>query len=154
MQGRLVGDGIAAGQGIIEIDGGSGIALGGLATGPGVVVVSTAGVLVAAHGSGVVTVATADAIEVTRALNNLHHMNGEDGSTKSSGRNGKHANKKAKNSAKEKYEEARAEYEALKSKPNKTREDNQKLLKAKKQMEHWKKKGDWGGENHSMKNKK
>jgi len=72
---------------------------------------------------------------------------------KSSGRSGKHANPKTKQSASEKYEEAKAEFEKLSSKPGKTPEDKSMLEKLRDQMKHWKKKKDWSGEQHSQKNK-
>ena len=68
---------------------------------------------------------------------------------KGGGKNGQHANLKAKQSAGEKYEEAKAEYERLKSKPGKTKEDVKARDAAEKQMKHWKKKADETGENHS-----
>ncbi len=72
---------------------------------------------------------------------------------KSSGRNGQHANPKTKQSATEKYEEAKAEFEKLNAKPSKTPEDKTSLEKLRDQMKHWKKKKDWGGEHHSQKSK-
>lgn len=68
---------------------------------------------------------------------------------KGGGKNGQHKNLKAKQSAGEKYEEAKAEYERLKSKPGKTKEDVKARDAAEKQMKHWKKKADETGENHS-----
>jgi hypothetical protein len=64
-------------------------------------------------------------------------------------KNAQHKNLKAKQSAKEKYEEAKAEYERLKSKPNKTKEDSKARDTAEKQMKHWQKKAQETGENHS-----
>ena len=69
------------------------------------------------------------------------------------GKNAKHANQKARESAKDKYEAAKKEYDALKSKPNKTKEDTQARDAAEKQMKHWKQKMDNTGENHSQKAK-
>ena len=69
---------------------------------------------------------------------------------KSSGRNGQHANQKAKENAAEEYEKAKAEFEKLKSKPGKSKEDAELRNKLKKQLEHWRKKKDWKGENHSQ----
>ncbi|MDR6489834.1 RHS repeat-associated protein [Chryseobacterium vietnamense] len=68
---------------------------------------------------------------------------------KGGGKNGQHKNLKAKHSAGEKYEEAKAEYERLKSKSGKTKEDVKARDAAEKQMKHWKKKADETGENHS-----
>jgi hypothetical protein len=72
---------------------------------------------------------------------------------KSGGRNDKHANPDTKASAEQKYEEARAAWQKLKSKPNKTPAEKQLQQQLEKQVKHWKKKKDWGGENHSQKHK-
>ncbi len=72
---------------------------------------------------------------------------------KSSGKSGKHANPKAKQSADEKYQEAKAEFEKLNSKVKKSQEEKVTLEKWRTQMKHWKKKKDWGGEQHSQKHK-
>ncbi|MFN0173520.1 MAG: hypothetical protein ACKVU0_02640 [Saprospiraceae bacterium] len=72
---------------------------------------------------------------------------------KSSGRSGKHANPKTKQSASEKYEEAKTAFEKLSTKPSKTTDDKVMLEKLRNQMKHWKKKKDWSGEQHSQKNK-
>ncbi|MDH7447322.1 DUF6443 domain-containing protein [Aquimarina sp. 2201CG14-23] len=72
---------------------------------------------------------------------------------KSSGKNGKHSNKKAKESALDKYNNFKNEFESLKSKPNKTKQDKKMMEKARKQMNHWKGKADFSGENHSQRNK-
>jgi len=71
----------------------------------------------------------------------------------SDNRNMPHANQKAKEIAQQKYEVARARYQTLKSKPNKTKEDKAAEAKAKTEMEHLKKKADETGENHSQKAK-
>ncbi|MBP6826548.1 MAG: hypothetical protein KA165_08315 [Saprospiraceae bacterium] len=72
---------------------------------------------------------------------------------KSSGKSGKHANPKARQSADERYKEAKTEFEKLDSKVDKTPEDKSMLEKWRTQMKHWKKKKDWSGEQHSQKNK-
>ena len=56
-------------------------------------------------------------------------------------------------SASDKYEQAKKNYEELKSKPNKTKEDKALEQKAKTEMNHQKKKMDDTGENHSRKAK-
>ena len=53
LRGRMMGDAFATAQSIIQIEAGGGIAAGGLATGPGALAISTTGLVVAAHGSGV-----------------------------------------------------------------------------------------------------
>ena len=72
---------------------------------------------------------------------------------KSSGRNEKHANPKAKQSAEEQFEKVKQEYDQLFSKTKKSKEDVKALNKLKKQLEHWRKKKNWKGENHSQKPK-
>ncbi len=72
---------------------------------------------------------------------------------KAGGRNAKHSNQKARESAEKEYEKAKAEYEKLKSKPSKSKEDAELRDKLKNVMEHWRKKKDWKGENHSQKSK-
>jgi hypothetical protein len=81
------------------------------------------------------------------------HRNQNKVEMKSSGKSGKHANPKAKQSANEKYQEAKTEFEKLNSKVNKTPEEKAALEKWRTQMKHWQKKKDWGGEQHSQKHK-
>ncbi|WP_250253694.1 RHS repeat-associated core domain-containing protein [Chryseobacterium sp. Marseille-Q3244] len=82
-------------------------------------------------------------------------VNGEDvpQERKGGGKNGQHKNQKAKQSAEQEYEQALGEYNRLKSKPNKTPQDKKDLKKAENQKNHWKKKADETGENHSQKAK-
>ncbi|MGJ8661627.1 MAG: RHS repeat domain-containing protein, partial [Bacteroidota bacterium] len=155
LQGRLAGNTAAIVQGLAEVDAGGTAAAGGLATGPGAAVISTAGAVTAGHGSAVAAVATADQIETSLALARLNSMNGGSGSEGSTGlnsgggKNGQHANQKAKQSALEKYESLKKEFESLRSKPNKSKSDNALLKKLEKQVKHLKQKADYGGENHS-----
>ncbi len=72
---------------------------------------------------------------------------------KSSGRNGKHSNPKARQSAEEQYQKAREEWQQLKAKTNKTPEDKQLQQQLEKQVKHLEKKKTWKGEHHSQKNK-
>jgi uncharacterized protein HemX len=72
---------------------------------------------------------------------------------KSSGRSGKHSNPKARQSAEEQFEKVKQEYEKLSSKTKKSKEDVKQWNKLKKQLEHWRKKKDWKGEQHSQKHK-
>jgi len=72
---------------------------------------------------------------------------------KGGGKNAQHKNQKAKESAQGEYEKANAEYNRLKSKPNKTPQDKKDLKRAENQKNHWKKKADETGENHSQKAK-
>ena len=71
----------------------------------------------------------------------------------STGKNGKHANSKAQKSAEEQYQKAKEAFENLNKKPKKTKEDNKTLEKLKKQVQRWRQKKDWNGENHSQKHK-
>lgn len=72
---------------------------------------------------------------------------------KSSGRNEKHSNPKARQSAEEQFEKIKQEYDKLSSKTKKSKEDVKAWNKLKKQLEHWRKKKDWKGEQHSQKHK-
>lgn len=72
---------------------------------------------------------------------------------KSPGRNGKHANPKARQSADEQYQQAKEAWQKLKSKPNKSPEDKQLQQQLEKQVKHWEKKKGWKGEQHSQKHK-
>lgn len=72
---------------------------------------------------------------------------------KSSGRNDPHANQKARESAQQKYEEAKREFEYWDKKPKKTPEEKKLVQKFRKLMEHFRKKKDFTGENHSQKPK-
>lgn len=69
------------------------------------------------------------------------------------GKNAPHANQNAKKAAEEAYNKAKEAYDQLFKKPNKTPEEKTLLDKLKKQVEHWRKKKDWNGENHSQKGK-
>lgn len=73
---------------------------------------------------------------------------------KGGGKNANHANQKARESAEQEYQKVKQEYEALDKKRMKTPDDKKLLDKLEKQMKHWKKKKDWGGEHHSQKPKK
>ncbi len=73
--------------------------------------------------------------------------------SKGGGKNDKHSNEKARDSAKKMYEKAKQEFEKLNSKFKKSKEDIKLLEKLKRQMKHWKSKMDNVGENHSQKPK-
>ena len=73
---------------------------------------------------------------------------------KGGGKNANHANQKARGSAEQEYQKVKQEYDALDKKRMKTPDDKKLLDKLEKQMKHWKKKKDWGGEHHSQKAKK
>ncbi|MFB6454391.1 RHS repeat domain-containing protein [Chitinophaga sp. Hz27] len=69
------------------------------------------------------------------------------------GKNGQHANQRARDAAKERYEKAKAEYEKARSKPNKTKDDKREVERLKKSVDHEKRNVDKTGENHSQKAK-
>jgi small-conductance mechanosensitive channel len=69
------------------------------------------------------------------------------------GRNDKHANFDKKDAAQKRYHDAKAELEALQRRPNKTREDNEKLDQLRRQVKHLKQQADFSGENHSQRAK-
>lgn len=69
------------------------------------------------------------------------------------GKNAAHANQKAREAAEKRYQEAKQEYEQMKSKPNKTPEDKKQLKKLENTVKSEKKKMDFTGENHSQKAK-
>ncbi len=71
----------------------------------------------------------------------------------SAGRNGQHANQAVRQKAEEMYQKAKEAFDKLNQKPKKTKADNKLLEKLKKQVEHWRKKKDWKGENHSQTHK-
>jgi hypothetical protein len=71
-------------------------------------------------------------------------------SRKGGGKNAQHANQDKKNAAQEKYEAAKAELEELQRKPNKTKEDKEKLAELRRTVKHLKKQADFSGENHSQ----
>lgn len=72
---------------------------------------------------------------------------------KSSGRNDKHSNPKARQSAEEQYQKAKDAWQQLKSKANKSPEDKKLQQQLEKQVKHLEKKKGWKGENHSQKHK-
>ena len=72
---------------------------------------------------------------------------------KSSGRNGKHANSKAREKAKEALDKVKKEADELDAKINKSPEDKKRLDKLEKKIKHLQKKKDFGGEHHSQKHK-
>lgn len=72
---------------------------------------------------------------------------------KSGGRNEPHANQKAREKAQQEYEKAREEYQEWNRKPNKTPDDKKFIEKLRKQLERFRKKKDFNGENHSQKHK-
>ena len=71
----------------------------------------------------------------------------------SGNKNSKHANQKAKAAAEQKYKDAKVKYEELSRRSNKTKEDVKLKEKFRREYEHWKKKMDFSGENHSQKGK-
>ena len=72
---------------------------------------------------------------------------------KSTGKNGKHANQKARERAEQEYEKVKAQLQEWRFKPNKTPEDKEFINKLRKLLERLRKKKDFSGENHSQKPK-
>lgn len=72
---------------------------------------------------------------------------------KSSGKNGKHANPKVRESAEQEYLKVKQEFEQWDKKPNKTPKDKEYIKKLRKLLEKLRKKKDFSGENHSQKHK-
>lgn len=72
---------------------------------------------------------------------------------KSSGRNGKHANPKARQSAENEYRKAKDAWQKLKAKTNKSAEDKKLQQELEKRVKHLEKKKSWKGEHHSQKHK-
>lgn len=71
----------------------------------------------------------------------------------SSGKNGKHANQKAKESAEKEYQKIKEELQQWDRKPNKTPDDKDFIKKLRKALEKLRQKKDFSGENHSQKYK-
>lgn len=72
---------------------------------------------------------------------------------KSAGKNGKHANAKARESAEQEYQRIKEQLQEWNKKPNKTPEDKDFIKKLRKLLERLRQKKDFSGENHSQKNK-
>lgn len=72
---------------------------------------------------------------------------------KSTGRNGKHANPKARESAEQEYQRVKEQFQEWDKKPNKTPEEKEFIKKLRKMLEKLRKKKDFSGENHSQKHK-
>lgn len=70
---------------------------------------------------------------------------------KSSGKNGKHVNQKARESAEQEYNRVKDELQEWSRKPNKTPEDKNFIQKLRKALERLREKKDFTGENHSQK---
>ncbi len=72
---------------------------------------------------------------------------------KSSGKNGKHVNQKARESAEQEYQKVKNEFQQWDRKPNKTPDDKDYIKKLRKALEKLRQKKDFTGENHSQKHK-
>ena len=72
---------------------------------------------------------------------------------KNSGKNGKHANPKARESAEKEFQKVKEELQQWDRKPNKTPEDKDFIKKLRKALEKLRQKKDFSGENHSQKPK-
>ena len=109
------------------------------------------GASTATHG-GVVTVTAVQSFGKQEGrLSEANSSKGSEKSNVSSGnKNSPHANQKAKESAGEKYKEAKTQRDQLRSKPNKTPEDKKQLKRLENQVDHWKDKQDFPGQNHNQ----
>ena len=110
--------------------------------------VAAAGAEIAATGTA--TVATGAMMMANSATNQGQGYDRGKSNVSGGNKNSQHANSKAKSSARERYESAKKQYEEMRSKPNKTPEDKRQETFLKKQMDHWKSKSDFRGENHSQ----
>ena len=78
---------------------------------------------------------------------------GKKSNVSSGNKNSQHANQKAKEAADQKYQEAKAKYNEYRTKANKTPEEKIEEKRWERLMDHWKKKADFAGENHSRNHK-
>ncbi|WP_259014625.1 RHS repeat domain-containing protein [Emticicia fluvialis] len=155
--GRKFGDGLSLLSGGVQlITGGLGtlgaggleLVTGGAAT---PIALPVGAAAIATAGNGVNT--------ISKALSNLNSQgksnsgDNKKSNVSSGNKNSAHANQKAREVAKEKYEKVKKEYDAAKSKANKTPEDKELEKKLEKQFKHEKQKMDNTGENHSRKAK-
>ncbi|WP_158237994.1 RHS repeat domain-containing protein [Emticicia sp. TH156] len=155
--GRKFGDGLSL------LSGGAQVVAGGLmALGAGGLEIASGGIASPmAIPLGMVALATAGngANTISKALGNLNSQgknntgDNKKSNVSSGNKNSAHANQKAREVAKEKYEKVKKEYDAAKSKANKTPEDKELEKKLEKQFKHEKQKMDNIGENHSRKAK-
>ncbi|WP_263602424.1 RHS repeat-associated core domain-containing protein [Chryseobacterium sp. PET-29] len=106
---------------------------------------STGYTTIADPGAGYRNLNTEDTAEEDKDVNGVDVPDARKGG----GKNGQHANLKAKQSAGEKYEEAKSKLDSISRKPNKTKEDNKLKTQLEKQVKHWKAKAQETGENHS-----
>jgi RHS repeat-associated protein len=152
--GQDIGDAVSMIIGTIESVAGATEVVAGttvtVGTGGSAVVVGAPAVVDGAiktvHGVGTVA---SGANSLTSQKGRVSEAN-SNGSSSGGGKNDQHANQKAKQSAGEKYQDAKQKFEELNKKPNKTPEEKQARDDARKQMDHWKNKQDFSGENHSQ----
>ena len=145
--GQDVGDVISLFIGGAEVIRGSGEVAAGLLGSPetgGVsLTVSTKGVVDVTHGS---LMATSGAMKLFSRKGRVNESNSNsNGYSKSSGKNEKHSNIKAREAAKGKFEAAQERLKTMKKEGNTTRHD---LKKVEKEIKHWKNKMDNVGETH------
>ena len=145
--GQDVGDVISLFIGGAEVIRGSGEVAAGLLGSPetgGVsLTVSTKGVVDVTHGS---LMATSGAMKLFSRKGRVNESNSNsNGYSKSSGKNEKHSNIKARDAAKGKFEAAQERLKTKKKEANTTRHD---LKKVEKEIKHWKNKMDNVGETH------
>ncbi len=153
---QAFGDGLsliqAAGETLLGAGGDAGAAIATVATGgaatPVTAPVAIGSTALVVHGVLVGVKAS------TNLSDRMTNASGDKKSNTSGGnKNSAHANQKAREVAQQRYENAKAEYEAAKSKPNKTPEEKKLVDKLENSMKHEKQKMDNIGENHSRKAK-
>jgi RHS repeat-associated protein len=142
--GQLAGDVASIFAGGLEMNIGQGFAAASLLAAP-----ETAGASLVGVGLGSAAVVHGGSVVVLGVINTANDIEEISQELHGGGKNSPHANQKAKASAQEQYEIKKAEYEALKSKPNKTKEEAKLVTKLKAQVDHLKRKADFNGENHS-----
>ena len=150
-----VGENLTKAGGTMIVGGGALAVAGITATvttaGTGVIVagpVTIVGADIAATGAGATIVGLT--MMANSATNQSQGYKRGKSNISSGNKNSQHANLKAKASAKEKYETTKKQYDDMRSKPNKNPEDKKLEASYKKQMEHWKARMEFSGENHSQ----
>ena len=129
-----------------------GVGVGVLTGGPATPVTGGVGVVAGAAG-GAAMFGTSAAAGAWAGAADCHSSTAAGGGNNNPGKSGKHTSQARKSVAQKKYEEAQAELERKRLKPNKTKEEAAEVRKLKQTVAHWKAKADATGENHWMKGK-
>lgn len=143
--GQDAGDILSILAGTAEVINGLGEVAGGLLLSP-----ETGGISLSASTKGAIDI-THGSLMGTSGVVKLFSKDGranksnDSGYSKSSGKNEKHSNMKARDAAKEKMEAAQKKLDAIEKDKNKTKNDTKKVRK---EIDHWKRKMDDSGETH------